>query len=528
MQRDPTDRSDRSILERRQFLGGAFALGLGALIGAGCGKGSTIARATSTPSAGSDLGAVEHVVFLMQENRSFDHYFGSYKGVLGFGDHRTAALKAFNQPDPANMTRRPLGRQLPFHLDTSTGLGECTHDLTHNWAPQHQSLHDGHMDKFVTTHSSTDYEGPDLGVLTMGYYARSDLPYHYALADAFTICDRYHCSILGPTHPNRLMAMSGTIDPEGRHGGPVVTTNPIPDAKFSAHWTTVPELLEDAGVSWKTYTPPGPAYRIDNAEVLLLSDAILPYFSQYSKPGSALYKKAFLPTFPDDFVRDVSSGTLPKVSWIIPPLGYDEHPPAPPALGAWFIDQVLQALISNEEVWAKTVLFLTYDENGGFFDHVAPPVAPHGTKSEYLTTDPLPATAFGIAGPLGLGFRVPALVISPFSRGGYVASEVFDHTSQIRFLESRFGIHASNISAWRRRTVGDLTSTLHMHHRDTTRPSLPSTAGYPIDALAVLGCQGGDLRELRTDQPAYPMAPTQSMPVQEKGTAKRSSLRLGA
>ena len=277
----------------------------------------------------------------------------------------------------------------------------------------------------------------------MGYHTRADLPFHYALADAFTLCDGYHCSIMGPTHPNRLMAMSGTIDPGGGHGGPVLITNPSPDARFSVNWTTVPELLEDAGVSWKTYTPPGAAYRIDNPELMLVSDAILPYFSQYSSPSSTLYQKAFVPTFPDEFAHDVRSGTLPSVSWIIPPLGYDEHPPSPPSLGAWFIDQVLQTLISNADTWSKTVLFIMYDENDGFFDHVPPPVAPEGTPGEYVTVDPLPATANGVAGPLGLGFRVPMLVVSPFSRGGYVTSEVFDHTSQVRFLEERFGIQPS-------------------------------------------------------------------------------------
>ena len=140
----------------------------------------------------------------------------------------------------------------------------------------------------------------------------------------------------------------------------------------------MPEVLEDAGVSWKVYTPPDAQYRVDSPLVMLVSDAILPYFSQYSSPTSPLYQKAFVPTFPNDFAQDVKNGTLPKVSWIIPPLGYDEHPPAPPALGAWFIDQALQTLISNTEVWSKTVLFVMYDENDGIFDHVPPPTPPAG------------------------------------------------------------------------------------------------------------------------------------------------------
>ncbi len=520
MEQHRVDGSGGRPFDRRHFLGGALALGTGALAAA-CGASSTIAKASTTDPAGSDLGAVEHVVFLMQENRSFDHYFGTYKGVRGFDDHPKGHLGAFAQPFPENHSRRPTGTQLPFHLDTATGLGECTYDLNHSWLPQHLCRSDGAMDAFVTTHTSTRYEGPVYGVQTMGYHTRSDLPYHYALADTFTICDGYHCSIMGPTHPNRLMALSGTIDPGGHHGGPVLITNELPEAKFSVDWTTVPELLEDKGVSWKTYSPPGPLYRIDNPNLLLISDAILPYFSQYSDPSSSLHQKAFVPTFPDDFAHDVRTGTLPSVSWVIPPLGYDEHPPAPPNLGAWYIDQVLQTLVANPEVWSKTVLFVMYDENDGFFDHVAPPVAPAGTAGEYVTVTPLPATAQGVAGPLGLGFRVPMLVVSPFSRGGYVSSETFDHTSQIRFLEERFGIRATEISAWRRKSVGDLTSTLRLGSPDASPPRLPSTSQDTTASVEAMGCDAGDLVEVDATPTPYPLAPVQTMPVQEQGTVRR-------
>jgi phospholipase C len=497
-----------------------LAAGTGALLSA-CGSPSTVSKAASTAPAGSDLGAIEHVVFLMQENRSFDHYFGSYPGVRGFDDHPAGNLGAFSQPYAANATRSPVGRQLPFRLEVASDQGECTHDLSHDWLPQHLCRGDGSMDAFVSTHTSPQLEGPANGVLTMGYYTRSDLPYHYALADAFTICDGYHCSIMGPTHPNRLMSISGTIDPAGTHGGPVLITNPSPDARFSVDWTTMPEVLEDAGVSWKVYTPPGPAFRVSSPEVLYVSDAILPYFSQYSDPNSPLYQKAFNPTFPDTFTQDVRAGTLPKVSWIIPPLGYDEHPPAPPALGAWFIDQVLQTLTSNENVWSKTVLFVMYDENDGFFDHVAPPVAPPGTLGEYLTVQPLPADAQGVAGPLGLGFRVPMIVVSPFSRGGYVSSETFDHTSQLRFLEERFGVKAPNISAWRRSTVGNLVGTLRMGSAQTSPPVLPSTSNDTVAYVDSLGCQAGDILEVNSSQPPYPLPDPQVMPTQEPGAPKR-------
>lgn len=500
---------------RRAFLGGSLVAGGGALAAA-CGSSGTVAKATRIRPAGSDLGAVEHVVFLMQENRSFDHYFGSYKGVRGFDDHPRGNLGAFAQPYAANLTTAPTGKLLPFHLDAASGIGECTHDLNHSWLPQHLSWNGGAMDAYAATHGSPQYEGPEYGPLTMGYYTRADLPYHYALADAFTIGDAYHASILGPTHPNRLMSISGTVDPDGAHGGPVLITNPSPAARFSVDWPTMPEVLEDAGIGWKVYTPPGPEYRVTSPEVMLVSDAILPYFSQYSSPSSPLYNKAFIPTFPDDFATDVHHGTLPSVSWVIPPLGYDEHPPAPPNLGAWFIDQVLQTLISKPEVWAKTVLFITYDENDGFFDHVSPPVPPVGTAGEYVTVSPLPSEAQGVAGPLGLGVRVPLLVVSPFSRGGHVATEVFDHTSQLRFLETRFGVTAPNISDWRRRTVGDLTSTLRMNHAISGAPTLPSTRADTVASVATLGCETLDIDEIRGNQPNYPLPDPQRMPVQER------------
>ncbi|MHB8319404.1 MAG: alkaline phosphatase family protein [Acidimicrobiales bacterium] len=508
----------RDGIDRRQFLGAAAATGAGAFLAAcGTSGSSTIQKASSVRPAGSDLGAIEHVVFLMQENRSFDHYYGTYPGVNGFNHHPANSPGVFAQPFPANTTRPPKGYQLPFHLNTiKTNAAECIHDLTHNWRPQHECRANGKMNAFVEVHTSPQHEGPVNGVLTMGYYERSDLAYYYALADAFTICDAYHCSVLGPTHPNRLMAISGTIDPAGTHGGPVLITNPNPDARFSVNWTTMPEVLEDAGVTWKVYNPPGAAYQPTSPDVLAVTDSILPYFSQYSNPSSPLYKNAFASTFPTDFASDVKNGTLPKVSWIIPPLGYDEHPPAPPSRGEWFTEQVLSTLVSNEALWSKTVLFHMYDENDGFFDHVAPPVAPPGTPGEYVTVRPLPADAHQIAGPIGLGFRVPTLVISPFSRGGYICSETFDHTSQLRFLEARFGVKAPNISAWRRSTVGDLTGTLNMRSKNTTVPQLPPVSNS-VAALTAQGCTSLDFVELATNQPPYPLPATQSVPRQEPG-----------
>src|SRR5260370_15936854 len=158
----------------------------------GCGGGSVISP--PIPGSCSKLSDIEHVVILIQENRSFDHYFGSYRGVRGYSDQSMA----FQQPDPVNTTISPVGTLLPFHLDTSTTNAACTHDITHDWVPQHQSWHSGAMDGFVSSRLPINSND---AVLSMGYYTRADIPYYYALADGFTICDNFFCSVMVPTDP---------------------------------------------------------------------------------------------------------------------------------------------------------------------------------------------------------------------------------------------------------------------------------------------------------------------------------------
>jgi len=511
----PVETPGQLLRTRREVLtagiAGAFGLALAAC------SGKTTKVAASIPPAGSDLGAVEHVVFLMHENRSFDHYFGTYPGVRGFADP-TALPGVFSQAWNGSADGYDATSLLPFHLDTLTGNADCTFDLSHDWNAQHFCWNNGAMDKWVTTHTSPQFEGSGQGVLTMGYYTRADIPYWHALADAFTICDNYHCSVLGPTHPNRLHALSGTLDPAGDAGGPVLVTYSDSARLGSAHWQTMPEVLEAKGISWKVYNPPGAAFQPSSPISLAISDNILLYFHRHvSDPSSPLYKRAFAPIFPADFRRDVMNDELPAVSWVTPPVGYDEHPPAPPAAGEWFANQVLSALVANPKVWAKTVLFIMYDENDGFFDHVPPPVPPPATAGEYVTAPHPPPPEAGIAGPIGFGFRVPMLVVSPFSRGGNVCSEVFDHTSQLLFLEQRFGVRAPNISAWRRHTAGDLTGTLQVSHRDITVPPLPPTDAR--SAAVLQQCSQGQLIELdTTNPPPFALPQPQMMPVPEQGT----------
>jgi phospholipase C len=495
---DGQDLTRRQLMERLGMVGaGAFVSQSALAWMAGPGWASVIERAAKIKPAGSDLGAVEHIVFLMLENRSYDHYFGAYPRGRGFDDHTKHSLGVFAQDYPGGSHVVPKHKLLPFHLPSNHGL-ESTEDLTHDWGPMHECWNNGKMDSWVKVHTRPEWEGPK-GTMTMGYYSRAQLPFHWALADHFTLGDAYHASILGPTHPNRLMATSGTIDPSGRHGGPVVATNSSADTIWSCTWTTVQELLEDKGVSWKVYTPSnvgvsgrfssltkyltwGPDfYDPIKTTSLALTDDVLRYFTAFRKPGTPLFEKAFKQTFPNDFAADVKSGKFPKVSWIIPPLGFDEHPSASPTNGQWFVSMVLRELTSNPKVWSKTALFIMYDENDGWFDHVPPPTAPKGTAGEYLTTSKFPTgethpDTLDINGPLGLGVRVPLLVVSPFSRGGHIATEVFDHTSQLQLIAKRFGVEVPNVSAWRRKTVGDLTSTLFRSKHDASVPKLPKTS----------------------------------------------------
>jgi phospholipase C len=349
----------------------------------------------------------------------------------------------------------------------------------------------------------------------MGYRTRADLPYHHSLADAFTICDHYHCSVFGPTYPNRLYSMSATIDPEGRAGGPVIT-NPAGQPGIYS-WETYPERLQHAGVSWKVYSQGS------------TNNNVLPYFRAYvDDPASPLAINGLLPVWPAQFRADALTGQLPQVSWVLAPMYFDEHPPAPTSFGAWVISETLSALVANPDLWAKTVLFVCYDENGGFFDHVPPPTAPAGTPGEWVTARPLPSVAEGIAGPIGLGVRVPCLVVSPFSRGGLVCSDTFDHTSLLRFLETRFKVEVPNLSAWRRRTTGDLTGALNLAAAPSRSTRVPAPVG-PVDQATIPECGPGFVPGLAGQTisvgnvPPYPPPAHQRMPGQEPGRPRRPS-----
>jgi phospholipase C len=498
---------------RRELLklGGAAAAAELASLGLhGCAAGFSTGPRTPGPSTCSKLSNIEHVVIFIQENRSFDHYFGSYRGVRGFSDKSAA----FQQPDPANTTDPPAGVLLPFHLDTTKTNAACTHDITHDWVPQHQSWDGGAMDGFVTSRRGINAND---AVLTLGYYTRADIPYYYALADAFTICDNYFCSVIGPTDPNRLYSMAGSIDPDGHNGGPILQTIVTNRSAIYGRltYTTMPEQLQARGISWKVYSSP-------DATVLggILSDNVLSYFKNFQDPASVLHQNAFGPQFPVDFLADIAADNLPQVSWLIGSVITSDHPPSPSLFGENVLSLVIGALMANPQLWAKTAFFLTFDENGGFFDHVPPTTPPAGTPGEFVTAPAVPDPSVvgnpPINGPIGLGFRVPTLIISPFSRGGFVSSDLFDHTSLLRFLETRFGAEVPNLSAWRRATVGDMTSALNLAAPDTSIPNLPST----IQAIPqiIQDCQAN----LAGFTP-YTVPNPQTAPTQETGAAHKPS-----
>jgi phospholipase C len=441
---------------------GLLKLAAGAAAGAGA-LPPAIAQALALPASGKTgtIQDVEHVVILMQENRSFDHYFGTLRGVRGFGDPRPIKLPSgrsvWEQP-----TKDGRGVVGPFRLNAEATAAENLFSLDHSWKGSHAKWK--RHDAWIAAKSP----------LTMGYFTRSDVPYYYALADAFTVCDANYCSIFGPTNPNRLFLFSGTsglaagddskiVIENPDHLEPNENADPLKDSKWPGlAWPTYAERLQKAGVSWKLYQ------EYDN-----YGDNALAFFAGFRGvgPDSELYQRgrAWSPGsnaanaktadgehLVAQFAADVNAGTLPQVSWIVAPYLLCEHPQASPSAGEHLTARLIGALADKPEVWAKTVFILNYDENDGFFDHMPPPIPATGPALGKSTVE---ATAEVYHGePVGFGPRVPMIVVSPWTKGGYVNSQVFDHTSVLRFLETRFGVEEPHISPWRRAVSGDLTS----------------------------------------------------------------------
>jgi phospholipase C len=578
---------------RRDFIKKA-ALLTGATSLAGTLPASIAKAMTINAAEGSTYLDAEHVVILMQENRSFDHAFGTLRGVRGYNDPRAIQLADKN---PVWLQTNAKGETYaPFHLDIKNTKATWMHSLPHSWANQVNARNDGRHDKWLDEKHSGDKDYKNMP-LTMGYHNREDIPFYYALADAFTICDQHFCSSLTGTNPNRLYFWSGTIREEQNENSRANVWNEDMDYG-TLNWATFPERLEDHGIDWKCYQN---EMSIDvgfvGEEDPWLSnyqDNPLEFFSQYNihlHPKHIEYLKRTLPvldkeiaelqkqiaalsstesgltlqkkleqkqeeqksvkgkldkiesrTFDDltareqsihkkafdvnygdpdhgklkelnyddngvkrtmqvpkgdvlhQFREDVKTGKLPTVSWLTAPENFSDHPSAP-WYGAWYVSEVLDILTQDPEVWKKTIFILTYDENDGYFDHVPPYTAPHShkagtgkvsggidTRSEYVTLDQEQARhdfpeKYDRECAIGLGFRVPMIVASPWTKGGWVNSEVCDHTSTLQFLETFLShktgkkVTEPNISDWRRTVCSDLSSVF--------RPFEAKASGLP-------------------------------------------------
>jgi len=496
---------------RRRFL--SLAAASTGAVAAGTLLPSSILRALAIPASSrtGTIADVEHVVIFMQENRSFDHYYGQLRGVRGHGDRF-----AIDLPSGASVWHQPRKEDptafvTPFRLDTTATSAQCVGDLDHSWVKTQKALNGGKHDQWPA--NKTD--------MTMGYHTREDLPFHYALADAFTVCDNYYCSIPSQTHPNRTYLMTGMIDPTGAGGGPLLdnhdtVVNPLLPA---LSWTTFPERLEAAGIAWQIYQQ---GTGIDDEMNGNFGTNVLANFKQFidAPKGSSLHRRGMSARTLDDLAKDVRENRLPQVSWLLPPAKFSEHPRYTPAYGADYTARILDALTANPEVWSKTALFIMYDENDGFFDHVVPPQPPTSSRNGRSTVstdgeihnhvDPKHSPLY-VDDELayGLGSRVPMTVVSPWSKGGFVCSQVFDHTSLIRFVETRFGVHEPNLTAWRREICGDLSSAFDFARPDPKVPSLPNTADY----RAMVDDQCAKLAP-----PSVPATSVAGVPAPERGT----------
>lgn len=536
---------------------------------------ATIQKALAIdPAEGSTFYDAEHVVFLMQENRSFDHLYGMMKGVRGFNDPRVIDLpngnKAWLQSNKKGQT------YAPFRLNTSDSKIPWMGSTPHGWADQVDARNKGKYDEWLNVKKSNNKEYADIP-LTMGYCDRSDFPFYYSLADAFTVCDQNFCSSITGTHPNRWYWMTGTVREENKVAAKAHVWNISDYNKPTLNWKTFPERLEEMGIAWRIYQNElTMGYGLSGEESSWLSNFgtnVMEYFENYnvrlhpsaianlrerrkvalneieriglnptneaderrllaaqkvldmiessqnlytkenferlSPREKALNNRAFTVnsgdpdfhnltslTYDDEgierelkvpkgdtlhqFREDVRNNKLPTVSWLMTPANFSDHP-GRPWFGSWYVNEVMEILLENPEIWKKTIFILTYDENDGFFDHV-PPYAvpdPYKTNSGKVSANIDPKMDWALRNQqtnpsamddriressIGLGYRVPMVIASPWSRGGYVNSELFDHTSSIQFLENflskKFNkkIHEDNITEWRRSICGDLTS----------------------------------------------------------------------
>jgi phospholipase C len=499
-----------SKLHRREFVKLSGKLGLAAVVWEQLLQNALAVEANNATRSIND---VEHIVILMQENRSFDHYFGAMKGVRGFGDRFPIPLESgrrvFHQSDGKKIVP-------PYRADGKVSNAAFVNGTPHNFPDTQAAWNQGKYGFWPL------FKTP----FAMAYYTREEIPFQYAMAESFTICDAYHCSIATGTDPNRIVFWSGSVcDPGKRAAGINCTdvdsepvnlrcwikgTLPDPGYTYAGNafkWPTIPDVLQDAGISWRIYQDPN-----DNWTGAMHGCLAFESFRN-AKPGSAIYENGMRHWSLQDLTNDVKNNRLPKVSWVLPSQSNSEHPGAPssPYRASDFTHEVLAAITSNPEVWSKTVFFLTFDENDGLFDHLPAPAVPSynldntlagkstldlagmyfDNDKDDLNNSTAPRkyidkrdTISGKIRPWGMGPRVPMYILSPWSKGGWVHSEVADHTSVGQFIEKRFKVTIPAISPWHRAVSSDLVSAFDfVTPNDPKFPRMPDTSGFAqIDA----------------------------------------------
>ncbi|EQK97990.1 hypothetical protein G6O67_003566 [Ophiocordyceps sinensis] len=433
------------------------------------------ALALSHAALASSLKDVKHIVLFMQENRAFDHYFGTMPGVRGFADPNVQV-----NPDGRSVFEQPINPPMngvdilkPWHINHLGGewneATQCMGAGDNGWQAMHAAYNGG---------LANNWFGADSGY-SLGYFTRQDLPTHFDIAEGWTILDMSTQSVLAATDPNRIMWMSGSINipgsPSNRDGkgGLIIDNTATPGCEapgincFPFVWKTFPEYLEDAGVSWQVWQD------LDNFE-----DNMLAYFEQYqlAPNGSALREKGNSYPGLQSFYDHAAEGTLPQVSWIVGPQELAEHPPNMPVDGAWLQKKVVDA-ITNSPAYNETVLIISYDEQGGWADHVVPKVPKEGTRGEYLDD---PYKQYGNV-PVGPGWRTPRYIISPWTRGGNVFTEPADHTSDIMFVEQWAAangyenVHSKELTKWRRDHMSNLVNAFDFTRPDYSVPDITQT-----------------------------------------------------
>jgi phospholipase C len=480
-------------MSRRAFVAASAA----AAAAAGISGGSSLLdspAAQAEPPAGLtySIHDLKHVVVLMKENRSFDHYYGMLPGARGFADKQQLQFPngrdVFHQPS----AMRPEGYLLPFHMDSAKVNAMSGWDLNHGWPSYHMMWDHGAYDQWI----------PAKTELSMGYYTDDEIPWHYAAAQAWTVADHYHCSIMSATMPNRMYNWSGYVQQAHAYDNNLPGLG-LPDT--ATPWRNSAEFLVDAGVEFKSYDSNYPKANLfwGQGSNMFQSFKIFKSWAMSGNPElEARTKAAGLtidrngnvsvpkPQGPpagsdpmnmsiplENFIADCANNTLPPVSWMAQPGAWEEHPGFGDR-GAHFNDRVIEALASNPEVWNSTLLIINYDEADGVFDHVPPPVPEPGEPGEFF--DFYPANGFP-AGHIGPGPRVPTLLISPWTRGGHAYSGVLDHTGWQLFVEywlketKGVTVRNTNITPWRRKVLDNLFHALDFENPDFSVPDLPDT-----------------------------------------------------